>query len=217
MDNSLISKNDMRRYFEEVFRLSETGEKFPVDFEKVWPLAYQRKHHAVRGLREGGIEGVDYQFFPKYGENTSTDYQAGGRPSKNYRITVACLEWLIARRHRTVFEVYRRVFHQAVRATAFMTGLGLWPMEHEIEINGRKYFPYLLILETACMSTRSGSVVSRRRRRYPSEFVWKDGIWWVSSEFSLIFEHLVQADEYRKEAERRSERMIEEKMMFAGI
>ena len=55
MDNSLISKNDMRRYFEEVFRLSETGEKFPVDFEKVWPLAYQRKHHAVRGLREDGI------------------------------------------------------------------------------------------------------------------------------------------------------------------
>ena len=158
------------------------------------------------------VEHVDYKTLRRNAE--------AGKHNKtvihDYSITVPCLEWLIARRHRVVFEVYRRVFHQAVRATAFMTGLGLWPMEHEIEINGRKYFPYLLILETSCMSTRSGSV-SRRRRRYPSEFVWKDGIWWGSSDFSLIFEHLVQADEYRKEAERRSERMIEERGMFSGI
>ena len=38
----------------------------------------------------------------------------GGRPSVSYYLTVSCLEHLIARKERRVFEVYSQVFHQAM-------------------------------------------------------------------------------------------------------
>jgi len=62
-------------------------------------------------------------------------------------------------------------------------------------------------LEGYQMSLRSGSVY-KRRRNYPSEFVWKDGIWWVSAEFCDMFWYNWQARSIRNMAEYRSERLL---------
>lgn len=53
------------------------------------------------------IEDIYYQVLRKNAENPK-----GGRPSKEYRLTVSCMEFFIARKVRDVFEVYRKVFHK---------------------------------------------------------------------------------------------------------
>ena len=222
---SMKVKNELQQYFGELLRLAETGEEFPVNLEKVWPLAYTTKGNAVRDLREGGTEGVDYQFFIKNDKNSSTDYQHGGRPSKDYRITVPCMEWLIARKHRPVFEVYRRVFHKAVKAIkpleALRPSVGIsaddmatfvWPQwmraDREMSVKERTYYPYYDVLDACDLSRRSGSVW-KRKRNYPSEFVWKDGIWWVSFDFARMIDHNWRAKLIRNIAAERSERLLD--------
>ena len=100
----------VKDYFQKVFELNESGNEFPVDLDEVWPLAFKRKDHAVRELVGKFIEDVDYQVFLKNGENLK-----GGRPVEEYKISVSCLEYLVARRVREVFEVYRKVFHKTVK------------------------------------------------------------------------------------------------------
>lgn len=100
----------IRSYFEGVFKLSQSIKDFPVDLDSVWMLAYHRKDHAVRSLKKDFIENIDFQVIPKNGENPE-----GGRPTDNYLLSTSCLEYFIARKVRPVFEVYRQVFHKAVK------------------------------------------------------------------------------------------------------
>lgn len=102
----------IKDYFQKVFELNESGNEFPVDLDDVWPLAFKRKDHAVRELVGKFIEGVDYQQLPKNGEQ---NIGSGGHNKVDYMIPVSCLEYLIARRVREVFEVYRKVFHKTVK------------------------------------------------------------------------------------------------------
>lgn len=108
----------IKSYFEGVHELlkSKGPDAFCVNLDEVWPLAFERKDHAVRALTKDYFEGVDYttqvpdnQVSPLNGENP-----LGGRPSVTYYLTVSCLEHLVARKERRVFEVYRQVFHQAL-------------------------------------------------------------------------------------------------------
>lgn len=101
------NENQLKAYFETIFKLNKSGKQFPVDLDEVWPLVYERKDHAVRDLKESFVENVDYQFFPKIEEKSKR-----GRPSEKYMLTTAALEWLIVRKVNTVFEVYRQVFHR---------------------------------------------------------------------------------------------------------
>lgn len=105
--NSMSTQEQVAAYFEEVKRRSKSKEQYPVNLDEVWPLVYARKDHAVRALKNSGFfqEGFDYQSFPRYGERDATAYI-------EYRLTVPCMEFLIAKRNRLVFEVYRRFFHQ---------------------------------------------------------------------------------------------------------
>ena len=84
---------------------------------------YPRKDHAVRELVEGSqfMEGVDYQVFLKNGENPK-----GGRPTNEYKLTVPCMEFFIARKVRPVFEVYRKVFHKVANASTSTSDVVLW-------------------------------------------------------------------------------------------
>ena len=102
----------VKDYFQKVFELNESGNEFPVDLEDVWPLAFSRKDVAVRELTNKFIEGVDYQPLHK---NVEQNIGSGGHNKVDYLISVSCLEYLIARRVREVFEVYRMVFHRAVK------------------------------------------------------------------------------------------------------
>lgn len=123
------SESEIKAYFIQVLNLSRSKEEFPVNLDEVWALAYKEKGKAVRALRtnELFVDGIDYQVFTPNGQKTdgvfaqngkkSDDAQddgrnVGGRPQNTYMLSVPCLEFFIARRVRSVFEVYRQVFHK---------------------------------------------------------------------------------------------------------
>ena len=127
------SDSEIKAYFIQVLNLSRSKEEFPVNLDEVWPLVYSRRDKAVRALRSGEIfmEGIDYQIFPQNGEKSDTfshfggkvqddgedekpkgSFSVMGRPQNIYMISIPCLEYLIARKVRPVFEVYRQVFHK---------------------------------------------------------------------------------------------------------
>ena len=113
MNNITLTKtsnpSDIERYFRGVLELDKQNNEFSVNLDDVWQLAYERKDNAVRGLKANFIENVDFIVIRNNAENSSA-----GRPTDDYYITSACLEYFVARKVRPVFEVYRRVFHHAV-------------------------------------------------------------------------------------------------------
>ena len=110
-------RDEIQSYFEKILELKNSGKEFPVNLEEVWPLVYTNKNEAVRSLRESlyTIENVDYQVLRRNAENPK-----GGRPTEDYYLTVSCLEFFIARKVRSVFEVYRQVFHKVVEQLALI-------------------------------------------------------------------------------------------------
>lgn len=108
------TENEIRAYFTKVLELTKSGEEYPVDLEEVWPLVYGRKDEAIRVLKEYFMQQVDYQVSHKKAENLK-----GGRPKEEYILTSACMEHLIARKSKPVFEVYRKVFHQSFEPKKF--------------------------------------------------------------------------------------------------
>lgn len=120
------NSDELKKYFEAVFRLSKSGEEFPVDLDEVYPLVYANKKHAVNELKntknEDGtfryIEGVDYQAIPhlvKAGAGTSKRIQ--------YKLTTSCMEWFVARKVRSVFDIYRTVTHKTFDAFTNYTNI----------------------------------------------------------------------------------------------
>ena len=104
------------------------NEEFPVNLNDVWPLVYGQKTDAVFALKNDFMEGVDYQVLRRNPENP-----LGGRPSNEYRLSVSCLEFFIARKVRAVFEVYRQVFHKSVNNTLSRKELAMMVIEAEEE------------------------------------------------------------------------------------
>ncbi|MDR1112920.1 MAG: phage antirepressor KilAC domain-containing protein [Bacteroidales bacterium] len=90
-------------------KLKQTNEQFPPNLDEVWPLVYAQKDKAVRALKANFIESVDFQVLTQNGENLE-----GGRPVFDYKLSLSCLEYFIARKVRPVFDVYRKVFHMKV-------------------------------------------------------------------------------------------------------
>lgn len=118
MNKIVLSKNsstqEIKAYFNAVLELSKSDNEFPINLDEVWMLVYPRKDHAVRELKNTFIENVDYQVFPKNGEQDS-DNNWGGNNKTDYHLTVSCMEFFIARKVRPVFEVYRQVFHHTMQ------------------------------------------------------------------------------------------------------
>lgn len=104
------NEDDIKHYFEGVLELAKSDKEFPVDLDDIWMLAYPRKDHAVRALKENFMQSVDYQVFPKNREKSKM-----GRPIDGYFLTISCMEFFVARKVKAVFEVYRKVFHGAVK------------------------------------------------------------------------------------------------------
>lgn len=103
------SNEELKAYFEAVCKIVDSNsDEFPINLDEVWPLAYAEKGAAVRALKNGFIEDVDYKTV-----DTFTKREIGSTRTTDYFINVSCLEYLIARRRRNVFEVYRNVFHAA--------------------------------------------------------------------------------------------------------
>lgn len=118
------SSNEIKAYFNSVLTLTKSGEKFPVDLDDVWPLCYVQKVKAVQFLTDSGqfYEGEDYILLSQKVKQTENVCDGvfsqkvkkpiNGRPTNKYMLSVPCMEYLIARKVRAVFEVYRRVFHE---------------------------------------------------------------------------------------------------------
>lgn len=107
--NTTSSEHELKAYFEAVCKIADSNsDEFPINLDEVWPLAYAEKGKAVRALKDGFIENVDYKSITTNGKTDT-----GGYRVTNYFISTSCLEYLIARKHREVFEIYRRVFHAA--------------------------------------------------------------------------------------------------------
>lgn len=119
-----VSSEELKIYFQKVLELTNSGEEFPVNLEEVWPLVYSEKGKAVRALKNDFIQGVDYTI----AQNGNPDNQSfNPNPRIDYLISSSCLEYLIVRKVRPVFEVYREVFHRAINQlpTTFAEALQL--------------------------------------------------------------------------------------------
>ena len=89
------SESEIKRYFYTILELSKSDNEFPVSLDEVWMLVYGRKEEAVRALTssEQFIENVDYQVLRRNAEKPN-----GGRPINEYKLTVSCMEFFIARK-----------------------------------------------------------------------------------------------------------------------
>ena len=88
-------------------------------------LVYNRKDSAVDALKKDFIENVDF---------TCTPAKTGvGSFKHDYRLTVSCMEFFIARKVRPVFEVYRQVFHKVSKHELSRKELALMVLQSEEE------------------------------------------------------------------------------------
>lgn len=110
------NSNEIELYFQKVFELKKSGNEFPINLDEVWGLVYNSKGKAVNNLKELFFENADYLVFNHPGKNPK-----GGRPNVEYMLSVACLEYFIARKVREVFEVYRKVFHKVAENVAILS------------------------------------------------------------------------------------------------
>lgn len=101
------TEEQIRAYFEEILKLYQTDEKFPVDLDRVWPLVYSERGVAVKSLKKNFFDNEDFISFDQ-----NVKRETGSSVKKEYRLSVKCLEYFIARKVRSVFNVYREVFNQ---------------------------------------------------------------------------------------------------------
>ena len=119
--SSQSSESQIKSYFNSVLTLSKSGEKFPIDLDDVWQICYAQKVKALQFLTESGqfYENEDYILLSqkvKQNGEISANVGSGGHNRQVYMLSVPCMEYLIARKVRAVFEVYRRVFHEFLNA-----------------------------------------------------------------------------------------------------
>lgn len=190
-------------YFYKILNLTKSGQRFPVNLDEVWPLAYPRKDHAVRTLTSDFVEGVDYQLLLKNGERSYKATKGGGHNRVDYMLSVQCLEYFIAKKVKPVFEVYRRVFHQAINK--------LIHGQHPVNVDGSLFIDYSTHMKKLKLSTTSGSASSRRRRN-PQEFCFYNGNWKVSVTYASYMEEMCRIrNQQAKLRERRNQFLLQQK------
>ena len=138
MCNIVLSDDlSIRSYFEKVLNLSKLGDKFPVNLDDVWPLVYSAKEKAVRALVSSDqfMQGIDYEILATNGENITV-----GRPVNVYMISISCMEYFIARKVRSVFNVYRDVFHKVINkiSSSYSEALRMYADEVEAREKAEK-------------------------------------------------------------------------------
>ena len=108
-----IPEEQVKQYFLHVVELDKLSEEFPINLDDVWSLVYNRRQEAVRALVAEDscfVQNIDYQVLRINAQQDSNKW--GGKNIVDYYLSISCLEYLIVRKVRPVFEVYRQVFHQ---------------------------------------------------------------------------------------------------------
>lgn len=148
---SFQSPNQMRQYFQTIYKLQRSGNHYPVDLDDVWPLAYTRKQKALEVLEREFVEGEEYNLTQKGKVVKFSELQNGVKITA--KLTTAALEYLIARKIRPVFEVYRQVFHSVNTPIN-----GIFPIYYD----GVLGYPRKEFLATVKRSNKNGYRLSRR-------------------------------------------------------
>lgn len=137
-----LNEADAKKYFDSIFKLEQTGEPFPVNLEDVWSLIYKRQIEAVRELRRNFIEGVDFNLCQDAKVVKVKDLVNGIKIDAE--LSTSCMEYLIVRKNRLVFDVYREC-RKTVQEFANnyandpIIKLRLQQMEHEKRISKVEY------------------------------------------------------------------------------
>ena len=116
MQNLVLSKTssaeELKQYFTAVLELSKSDNQFPINLDDVWPLVYNRRDKAITTLKKNFFEGEDFLVTDNQSLPQTVERVWGGQNKMSYFLSISCLEYFIARKVRSVFEVYRRVFHK---------------------------------------------------------------------------------------------------------
>jgi len=102
---------DLQQYFLDVRKRQAEGERFPFDLDELVPSVYTQKVNAIKTLTSKFAQDIDYSTV--YPEVKCTAFGTGAQPIK-YMLSSAAFEFMVAKKNRAIFEVYRRVFHAAV-------------------------------------------------------------------------------------------------------
>lgn len=182
----------VKQYFAAVMALSQRNEEFPVNLDDVWSLVFSRKDVAVRLLKSDFIEGDDYvvksvgnQVFHKNVENYK-----GGRPEESYYLSVPCLEYLIVRKVRAVFEVYREVFHRVANGGVVLFG------------DNR----YYTLGEYCRMFEKTANSFYGLMAAYREEFAMIGRTYYVSKALCRMIEMRTQAERVRRTIKEKSDK-----------
>ena len=105
------SESEIKRYFSAILELSKSDNEFPINLDEVWMLVYAERSKAIRALKANFIDGVDYKAVAQNGNGTKFT-------GSDYYLSLSCMEFFIARKVRSVFEVYRQVFHKTTELSA---------------------------------------------------------------------------------------------------
>lgn len=169
-----MGSNEVKTYFSKVFELKQSGKEFPVNLEEVWPLVYAQKGKALATLKSDFVEGDDFYLSQMGKVVTFKELQNGVKIDAF--LSVSCLEYFIARKEKTIFDVYRTVFHKTINQLTSSTN------SQEIIFTN-----YCKSCRAIGMSTESGAYW-KRPQRYPNEFKHdKEGRLLISS---TLYNHL---------------------------
>ncbi len=97
----------VRVYFAFLFEAEQSGEQFPVDFDRVWPMAYRLRENAIRALvdESGCYEGEDWILL---NSELNSYHRCVGRPKEQIPLSISCLEYFIVKKIRPIFEIDRQ-------------------------------------------------------------------------------------------------------------
>ncbi|GAB3937384.1 hypothetical protein [Larkinella terrae] len=150
-------------YFEKVRSLLKSGNQYPVNLNDVWPLCYSYKEVAVRALRKQFIEGLDYQSLDK-----NVKREIGATTTVSYSLSVPCMEFFVARKVRSVFEVYREVFHRVAdiveqKPVQCECGTSLAKLEKKIDSLEKIHNLYIVPKIVKCEIFESEDLVMKKK------------------------------------------------------
>lgn len=199
------TEEQLKQYFMGIVELNKSSEEFPINLDDIWPIGYTRRDNAIRDLKNGFYEGEDYvikdlsqvpdyQFLLKIEENPNNsqvsdnqrllkfeENSKGGRPKSYYFLSVSCAEYLIVRKCRPAFEVYRRVFHKVVNGGVNLLGMG----------------KYYTIHEYCQMFGKSNKSFYGLIASYRDEFAMIGSMWYISKSLCKMLEMRNNAESIR--------------------
>ena len=172
-----------------IVAMNESNEEFPINLDDIWPIAYNRRQEAVRALTDensGFMQDLDYQFLRKNAQNY--EGHTPGRPVIEYFLSVSCAEYLIVRKCRPAFEVYRQVFHKVVNGGIDLMGMG----------------KYYTITEYCQMFGKSKNSFYGLMASYREEFAMIGHIYYISKALCKMLEMRNNAERIRSSIREKS-------------